>query len=111
MALPGDPTLLDAVAARINRDADELRTRAARLVAAADAVRWHSVAATAFRCDVGALARGLRRAADDVDEAAHALRRHAATVRRVRAALGAAEHVAVATARGVEHAVAHLLGV
>lgn len=113
MALPGDPAALDAAAWHINRHADELRTRACRLAAAADGVRWHSTAAGAFRRDVRGLAGGLRRAADDVDDAADALRRHATTVRHVRAAIAAAEHAAAAAVHGIVHTgagVAHVLG-
>ena len=113
MALPGDPAALDAAARHINRHADDLRARACKLAAAADGVRWHSTAAGAFRRDVRGLASGFRRAADKVDEAADALRRHTATVRHVRAAIAAAEHAAASTVNGIEHVgagVAHALG-
>ncbi len=103
MSLPGDPAALDTAARHINHHADDLRARACRLAAAADGVRWHSTAAGAFRRDVRGLAGGFRRVADDVDDAADALRRHAATVRRVRAAIGAAEHAAASAVHGIEH--------
>ena len=109
MAFPGDPAALDAAARHINHHADDLRTRAGRLAATADGVRWHSSAAGAFRRDVRGLAGGFRRAADNVDDAADALRRHAANLRQVRAAIGAAEHAAACAVTGIEHA-AHVLG-
>jgi len=109
MAFPGDPAALDATARRINHHADDLRARACRLAAAADGVRWHSTAAGEFRRDVRGLAGGFRRAADKVDDAADALRRHAATVRQVRAAIRATEHAAASAVHGIEHA-AHVLG-
>ncbi len=113
MASLADPDELDVVAARIERHADQLRERASRLVAAADAVGWHSVAAGAFRAEVGGVAAAFRRAADRVDDAAHALRRHAATVRRVQDLLAAAERAADAGAHGLEHLAGdalHLVG-
>ncbi len=112
MAHPGDPAALDAAARHINHHADDLRARACRLAAAADGVRWHSTAAGAFRRDARGLAGGFRCAADNVDDAADAadaLRRHAATLRQVRAAFGAAEHAAASAVHGIEH-VAHVLG-
>ncbi len=109
MAFPGDPAALDAAARHINHHADDLRRRAGKLAATADGVRWHSTAAGAFRRDVRGLAGGFRRAADNVDDAADALRRHAATLRQVRAAIGAAEHAAACAVHGIEQA-AHILG-
>lgn len=117
MALLCDPAALDALARHISGHADDLRVRASRLAAGAEAVRWHSTAAHAFRGDVRGLAVDMRRGANEVDEAAQALRRHAAAVRRVQQAIAAAEHAAAAAARGLEHAgraaiggVAHLVG-
>jgi hypothetical protein len=122
MAVPIDPGALDALARHISAHADDLRSRASRLAAAADGVRWHSTAAGAFRADARGLAGDLRRGATRVDDAAHAMRRHAATVRHVQAVIGGAEHAAAAAARGVGRAavgaaekagaaVTHLLGI
>lgn len=106
MTVLPDAAALEAVARHINGHADDLRSRASRLVAAAEGVRWHSTAAAAFRGDVHDLACRFRRAAGEVDDAAHALRQHAAAVRRAEAVVHAAER-AVATAI---HGVAHALG-
>lgn len=106
MALLPDAAALEAVARRIGGHADDLRSRAWRLVAAAEGVRWHSTAAAAFRGDVRDLACRFRRAAGEVDDAAHVLRQHAAAVRRAEAVVRAAER----TAMTALHGVAHVLG-
>lgn len=111
MAILLDPAALETVARRISNHADDLRSRASRLVAAAEAVRWRSPAATSFRTEVRHLALAYRRSAGEVDDAAQALRRHAAAVRRAEAVVRAAEraalateHAAVAAVHGIEHA-------
>lgn len=103
MAVFPDAAALEAVARRIGGHADDLRGRASRLVAAAEGVRWHSTAAAAFRSEVRELACRFRRAAGEVDDAAHALQRHAAAVRRAEAVMRAAERTAVAAIHGVAH--------
>jgi uncharacterized protein YukE len=98
-----DTAALEAAARHIGGHADDLRSRASRLAAAAEGVRWHSTAAAVFRGDVHELACRFRRAAGEVDDAAHALRQHAATVRRTEAVVRAAERTAMATLHGVAH--------
>jgi hypothetical protein len=104
MAVLTDPATLETVARHISGHGEDLRGRASRLVAAAENVRWRSPAATTFRGDVHDLAVAFRRAAGEIDDAAHALRRHAAAVRRAEAVVRAAEHAATAAVRGIEHA-------
>ncbi len=125
MAVLTDPASLDAIARHVSAHAEDLRVRATRLAAAAEGVQWHSTAAQAFRADARGLTGSLRHAATQLDDAAAAMRRHAATVRHVQAAIVAAEHTAVAAAHGVERggraalgaaektgaAVAHVLGI
>lgn len=102
-----DPAALDTVARHLCGHADDLRGRASRLVAAAETVRWHSPAASAFRGDVRDLALSFRRAAGEIDDAADSLSRHARTVRLVEAPARAVQHAAGAAL----HAVEHLLGI
>jgi uncharacterized protein YukE len=106
MAVLPDAAALEAVARRIGGHADDLRSRASRLAATAEGVRWHSTAAAAFRGEMHDLACRFRGAADEIDDAAHALRQHAAAVRRGEAVVRAAERTAIAAVHGV----AHILG-
>jgi hypothetical protein len=99
-----DTAALETAARHISSHADDLRRRASRLAAAAEGVRWHSRAATAFRTDVRDLTVALRRAAGEVDDTAHALRRHAAAARRAEAVARAAERAAAAAVHGIRHA-------
>jgi uncharacterized protein YukE len=100
-----------ATADRISRHADALRARATALIASASRTRWQSRAATSFRHEVDGIARDMRRAADRVDHAADALRRHARTVERelhaLQVAASAAAHAATAGTLGVAHAAEH----
>lgn len=104
MAALLDPAGLDTVARRISGHADDLRARASRLAAAAEAVRWRSPAAAAFRGDVRRLVLEFRRCAGEIDDAAHALHRHAAAVRRAEAVIRAAERAAASAVHTIEHA-------
>jgi uncharacterized protein YukE len=98
-----DPAALETVARHLTGHADDLRGRATRLVAAAETARWRSPAAVSFRDDVRRLALAFRRSAGELDDAGHALRRHAAAVRRAEAVVRAAEHAAMAAVHGIEH--------
>jgi hypothetical protein len=83
-----DPAELGALASRVEGCADELRSRAGRLVAAT-AARWQSTAADAFRRLAADLAADLRRAAGGLDVAARAWRQHAHRAGLVRSAVAA----------------------
>jgi uncharacterized protein YukE len=87
MPLPTDPGELDAIADRIADHAVAARDRAARLGAAVAAAHWHGIAATAFEGQAALTICALRSAADRLDDAAVALRRHAAAVRGLLAGL------------------------
>jgi hypothetical protein len=104
MAVLPDAAALDTVARHISAHADDLRGRAARLAVAGETVRWRSPAARSFRVEVHDLAAAFRRAAGNVDAAAHALQRHASAVRRTDALVRAAERAATAALHAVEHA-------
>jgi hypothetical protein len=73
-----DPAELDALADRISGHASAARERAWRLGTAAAALDWQGVAATAFRGEAHVVVAGLRGAAGRLDDAADALRKHAA---------------------------------
>ncbi len=105
MALLPDPAALETAARHIRGHADDLRGRASRLAAAAETVRWHSPAASAFRGDVRGLASAFRRAAAQIDDAADALRRHAGAVRRAEDVIRAAEQAARSVERSTRNAV------
>jgi uncharacterized protein YukE len=86
--LPGmsflpDPAELEAIAERIGRHATATRARAAQLGAAAATVDWRGVASDAFAAEAHVALSALRRAAGRLDDAAEALRRHAAKVEGV----------------------------
>jgi hypothetical protein len=95
MSYYGDPDELERIAAWIERRAEQVRTRAAEMVAKADGMRWKSIAADRCRETV----RGDRRDLDDVarrmDEAAAALRGHAQEVRELLAAIRRIEEAVV----------------
>lgn len=101
-----DPSELDRAAAAIDEHAAMIRVRGSRLVAAAQAARWRSPAATVFRDQVADIALGLRRSAAGLEVAARTLRGHARTVRAVAEAVRAAERLAgtsVHAAEGAAH--------
>jgi uncharacterized protein YukE len=76
-----DPSALESSARAFAGLAEYVRARAVRLTAEADAARWRSTAANAFRHKVSDLARDLRRCAELLDEASCALLAHAEQVR------------------------------
>jgi uncharacterized protein YukE len=103
------------IAGRIDDQAESLRAKARSLTSAAHHVRWHSLAASTFRAQVGTLDRRMQHAAHDLERAAHELRLHAGRVRTVQAAMAVAgrverlaaregTHVAVNAAKAVGHA-------
>lgn len=81
MAWYGDPDVLDAHARRLGADADGVRARAQALEASVAQLRWQGQGADAFRRTVEQDADHLHRAARELDEAAAAMRAHAADVR------------------------------
>lgn len=76
-----DPEALEADARRLAADAHVVRQRGGMLVRSAAAAAWQGPAADAFRAAVRQDTRDLQRAADELDEAAAALRAHAQAVR------------------------------
>ena len=78
----GDPDQLDVSARRVDRAAEALRERIARLRAEARRMRWKGVAAAAFVTELEADLGGLESAADRLEAAADHLHRHADEVRR-----------------------------
>jgi hypothetical protein len=68
------------MASRIGAHADAARAEARRLDATVARLRWDGTAAAAFLLLAGDVIAGLRTSADRLDDAADALRRHAANV-------------------------------
>lgn len=95
MSLLPDPDEIYAIADRIAAHAVAARARANQLGTAIAAADWHGFAADAFHVTADGVLGGLRRAADRLDDAADALRRHASTVRRVLDALAMLGHDAL----------------
>ena len=80
MAWYGEPDVLDAHARRLSADAAGVRARAGALDAAVAQLSWQGPASQAFRRSVERDADHLHRAARELDEAAAAMRAHAAEV-------------------------------
>lgn len=99
--LPGDPDLLDALAARIAAEAELVRDRAQELSRNTAAVQWRSSGAQAFRARVQRDVSALTGAAAGMDEAVVALRHHADAVRERVAFLRDAAERAVHVGEGV----------
>jgi uncharacterized protein YukE len=68
------------VADRIARHADAVRTAAGTLAAAIAHDRWRGIAADVFSIEATSLLRDMRAAAERLDDAADALRRHSGRV-------------------------------
>jgi uncharacterized membrane protein YccC len=81
MAFYGDPAALERLARQIRDHAREVRERAVRATAAAQAAQWHSVARERFISEVEDRARRLERAAGQLEEAADRLDEQARAVR------------------------------
>jgi uncharacterized protein YukE len=94
MSWYGDPDGLDQLAARLAAAAARVRDRArdVRIVPASS--RWRGPAADAFHASVFREGAALDRAADELDDAAAALHRHADAVRAEIARLLAVERAA-----------------
>ncbi len=74
------PGEMFALADRIAAHAQATRRRAGEIGAAVSAAQWRGTAADAFYGQANILTSGLRAAADQLDDAADALRRHARRV-------------------------------
>jgi hypothetical protein len=92
--LYGDPDALDRLAATLNAHADEVRRHAADHVKAAQTAHWVSPSADSFRSRVGHDRVRVDRDADQLDDAAAALRAHAQHVRDVLTEIGRIERAA-----------------
>jgi uncharacterized protein YukE len=75
-----DPREIRAIAERIRRHADAARAHSATIGTHVAQLEWAGIAAGAFRMQARALMGDLRVAARRLDDAADALRRHAANV-------------------------------
>jgi uncharacterized protein YukE len=84
--MTGDLHTLTVLVARLRSEAERTRNVTSR-VGHAREVAWQSVAARAFRANVDHVVHGLRRVADELDEAAGALERHGQAVQAARDAI------------------------
>lgn len=75
-----DVSELYRIADRIARHADAVRAAAGTLAAAIANDRWRGIASDAFSAEATSVLRDMRAAADRLDDAADALRRHAGRV-------------------------------
>ena len=94
MSWYGDPDQLDRLASTLSTSAADVRVRAAAVRSSAGSARWRGPAANAFHTSVVREAGILGRAADELDDAAAALHRHAEAVRHEITRLLAVEHAA-----------------
>jgi len=85
-----DPSELYAIADRITRHAEALRSNATTLAAAIANDRWRGVAADVFGAQAGSVVKDMWACARRLDDAADALRRHARRVQGVFDALARA---------------------
>ena len=78
-----DPSELYAIADRIDRHADAVRSNATTLAAAIAADRWRGLAAHVFATEAGSVLKDMWACARRLNDAADALRRHARRVQGV----------------------------
>lgn len=83
----GNPDELDRIAGEIEKRAESVRARGTEMIDRARAMQWKSVAADRCRDTVESDKRKLFQAAEGLDGAAAALRRHAQEVREMIAAI------------------------
>jgi uncharacterized protein YukE len=94
MSWYGDPDGLDELAAQLSFMAARTRDRAVEVRGTSATARWRGPAADAFHESVFRESGSLERAAEELDDAARALHRHADQVRREIARLLAIERAA-----------------
>ena len=80
----GDAAMIRRLARQVAEQAADIRTHADELVRASELVVWEGRAATAMRERMAERAVALRKTADQHDDAADALRHHAAEVERLK---------------------------
>ncbi|MCW2572421.1 MAG: hypothetical protein JWO88_2479 [Frankiales bacterium] len=95
MSWYGDPDSLDRLAAHLSSSASDVRDRARAVRGTVASARWQGPAADAFHGSVLHQTRQVDRAADELEDAAAALHRHAETVRAEIARLLAMERAAM----------------
>lgn len=78
-----DPSELYAIAERISRHADAVRSNASALAAAIATDRWRGLAAEVFAAEAGSVLKDMWTCARRLDDAADALRRHAGRLQGV----------------------------
>jgi uncharacterized protein (DUF3084 family) len=89
----GDTAVIRQRASDLANDADDLRARASTLISRSESLDWQSTAASAFRSKISDRARDMGGSGRKLDDAATALRAHAAEVDRVKAEIERAMQV------------------
>ncbi|MDT7537357.1 MAG: hypothetical protein QOI82_942 [Actinomycetota bacterium] len=114
MSWYGDPEGLHAHAVQLSAAAARCRDRAADVRASAARAHWRGPAADAFHASIARESALVDRAADELDDAARALHRHADAVRheidRLLAAERAAQHAVVGGLSHVADGLSHVAG-
>jgi len=105
----GDTDAIRRLARTMRHEGAALRAEAELLLARAEAVPWHGLAADAMRACVRAQVTSLSRTAALADEAAVALDRHADEVDRLKALIAAIEHKALALVAAARYRLAGLV--
>jgi uncharacterized protein YukE len=104
-----DPSELYAIADRIARHADAVRSSAMALAVAVANDHWRGVASTAFSAEAGTVLSDMRACAGRLDDAADALRRHAGHVQGALGELARMSHQLERFGESVVHDVGGVL--
>jgi hypothetical protein len=104
----GDTSVIRGLARDLRDRATDIRHEADHLVARADQVHWHGLAADAMRRRCRDRAAALRRTAGLHEDAADALDRHAAEVDRLKELIAAIERRALALVEAARSRIADL---
>jgi uncharacterized protein YukE len=107
--LLADPSELYAIADRIARHADAVRSSSTILAAAVANDHWRGIASAVFSAEARSVVNDMRAGARRLDDAADALRRHAGRVQGVLGEFTKMWHDVDRFGQTVVHDVGHLL--
>lgn len=107
--LLADPSELYAIADRIARHADGVRSNSTALAVAVANDHWRGIASDVFSAEARSVANDMRACARRLDDAADALRRHAARVQGVLGELARLSRDVERFGETAVHEVGHLL--
>jgi hypothetical protein len=98
-----ESAVLFRLANQIDEQAASVRAASGRLGTSTAQLLWRSRAADLFRARAGPAVTSINRSANDLENAAAALRRHARSVRRVEEIAAAVEQAGERVVSGVAH--------